>query len=361
MGTSKPSIEAVKRVQDSSSTGTSLAGSLYAYRPISRAVPPLTDVQSPLKLCRSLCLLFEEECRLFQEVKEYGESAVDCITDLVLCIAQGAVKHTHVWLVLARGLGVLHLVERVKDCKESLGQDCYLYECALERVVESTEDGNLEALAEFRARLETCKGLKKFLTTPWGLLNSLVNRLLSNLQTVPQTSTVLLQLLDFLCRTLQGTGDGAVVYRLSHQSWTLLQALPLVLYLLCFLDKKPPSTESIPNRLLDACLKLLGKHPVVPGIGDLPLVLASPLQGIQLGKEGAKKIMFNPRGDLDKRAMADWEQSFSLHLTVGQAQETHNSLCEDLVHFVREIEEWGQTQPVPIQVSIGHPDCSNPM
>lgn len=293
---------------------------------------------------------------MFQEVKKYGEVSVAAISELVRCLGDGeAVKHSHILLEMARGLGVMHLVERVMDSKASLSQDCCLYECALERVVESTEDSNQEALADFKGRLETCRGLKKFLTMPWSLLNSL----LRSLQGVPQAGAVLLHLLEFLCRTLQNGNEAFAPYCLPHQDWVLLQALPLVLYLHCFLEKNPPSTESLPNRLLDTCIKLLGKYPVIPGIGDLPLVLALPLQGIQLGRDGARKVLYNPRVNLEKKAMADWELSYSIHVAAGQAQEAHNTLCEDLVHFVREAEEWDQMLPVPIRVSSGYSDCSH--
>ncbi|GMH32334.1 hypothetical protein BSKO_00168 [Bryopsis sp. KO-2023] len=341
--------EAADRLDSACSSGRRLLGSVYVHRSVARAVSNAGNVDCVIKFCRSLCLLFEDEFSLFQELYEFHGTLLAEIRLAVGVLAQTehGVTLSGVAFSLARAFALVHLLDVVKDRKVSLALDCQLYESALQKVVAST--GNQDAeLAHWSTRLENCQTVREFVTMPWSILNEL----LQALSDVPHAATVLAHLTDFINRTLQGGGDVFAPYVLAHQRYPLLQALPIVLYLHSFLNRQSPLDEGLTPRQIELCSKLLRKHPVVPGIGDLPVVLAEPLRRVQAGKD-FKKQWAVPLEELDKKGLQRLDGQFSLRLGLRESREVHDFLCEGFVHLLREAEKTKQEPTQPVQVCEG--------
>lgn len=328
----------LEQLSDACTSGRSLLESLYVYRSVSRTLPPLEEVEDPLKFCRSLCLLFEDECSLFQDFERLNSELLKKIRAAVEWLGSENPGGTSLGIsssaamCMAEVLFLVHLLDCVKMGKPGLGQDCLLYENALERVLVSTNSDSLGAASDFRHRLRTCKGQAQFLTTPWSVLKSLVNEL----RDVEHVGRILSRLVDYLARSLQAEQEGVGVGMLAHQRHMLLGALPIALYMHCFVSKRGGPDEGIPLRQIDACVKLLRKTPVVPGMGDIAVELAKPLKNVQLGKETGRKVVVPSVEEMDRRSVLALEQRYSLKFTAREVREAHDYLCEEIVDFLKD-------------------------
>eukprot|EP00210_Caulerpa_lentillifera_P001791 g1721.t1 len=264
----------------------------------------------------------------------------------------GLTSATDLAFALLQTLGLVHLLDSVKDNKISIQKDFVLYEEYLEAELMRQEDH--EALETnkmtLEERLERCRRLREVFSTRWWFLNGL----LSTLGTLSKAARVLADLAELLTRDLLAEEDGCGPVLFPHEKYKLLRALPIVLHLHNFLNKKATFKEPISFKAMDACFKLLKRYPVVPGVGDCVILLYVPILGIIFtpggngGKE-TKRFSATSLDELDKKYIEYLEREYSVATRHQQVRVQHDRMCDRLTRFLKATEKWrrvGGKRPV---------------
>ena len=365
--------ELISRLQEVRDAGGEFLNALYVYRSIQRALPDATNgedvreavlaiVESGLGPLSTIQRVRDSICNAFREAVEFL-ALVDGLTSSDLRAS------------LIQTLGLVHLLDGVKDNKVSIQRDFSLYEDTLRMQNSPEEDSERESErhASLKERLARCRKLREVFTSRWWFMNGL----LVFLPSVAKAADIMADLMDLLSRAMCCEEDGSGPVFLPHDRYKLLRALPIILYLYHFLSKRIAVTEPIPAKLMESCLKLLKRYPVVPGVGDYAVVTYVPILGILFMPGGPyakdmKRLSVTSLDELDKKYLEHLEREYSLathHLQVRrsircpmteysvpdmQVRDIHDHLCDTLTRFVKESMKWreaGESMPLSVRLA----------
>jgi len=312
-------FEHIGHLQKVRDNGGVLLNALYFHHSVQRALTqstPSNDTRGSDSGCAMLSFV-EQELEKLLAIEQIRHSLIQTFRKALefLTRVDGLTSATDLASALVQTLGLVHLLDSVKDNKVSIQRDFALYEDHLEAEQrrEEQEEGPETSENQILESLERCRRLKDIFSTRWWFLNGL----LSNLGSVSKSGRVLADLAELLTRDLLAEEErfGPVLF--PHEKYKLLRALPIVLYLHYFLNKKATFKEPISFKAMDACFRLLKRYPVVPGVGDCVILLYVPILGIifttgrSVGKE-TKRFSTKSLDELDGKYIEYLEREYSV-------------------------------------------------
>lgn len=312
----------LQRVRDA---GGEFVNALYVHRSVQRALPEDTTgddlhdavaaiMESALTPLFCIDALYQSLLTTFRHSAEYL-ARVDGLTSSDLRAS------------LIQTLGLVHLLDGVKDNKVSIQRDFAFYESTLrkQRAVVVIDESN-KGLEE---RLNRCRKLREIFNCRWWFMNGLLEVLVH----VPKAARTMIDLLELLVLGLRSEENGSGPVFLPHDRYKLLRALPVAMYLYHFLSKKIVVTDPLPAKLMESCFKLLKRYPVVPGVGDYAVLLFVPILGIPFAPGGAyakdmKRHTIRSLDETDRKVLEHLEAEYSMvhhHLKVLFQKEVHQN------------------------------------